>query len=73
MGAKFCWFSAEFLPEFQPIRAGLSFPHSFGPGPIRGLAFGGNSQRSWMLILVTLSLGFVGSRSGKVMLLSPVL
>ena len=32
------------LSEFQPIRAGLSFSHYFGPGPIRGFAFGGSSH-----------------------------
>ena len=66
-------FSAEFLPEFQPIRADLSFFHSFfGPGPISKACFWWE-QPSWMLIFITLFLGFVGSKNDKVMLPSPVL
>ena len=37
-------FSDEFLPEFQPFRADISFSHSFGPGPIsKGLLLAGTA------------------------------
>ena len=63
------WFFSEFLPEVQPIRAGLSFSHSFWAWANQRACFRWEHP-SWRL---TSSVGFVGSRSGRMMLLSPVL
>ena len=68
----FCGIVAEYLPEFQLIRAGLSLSPSLWAW-VNQMACFWWEQPSWKLTLITLSLGFVRSRSGKVMLLSPVL